>query len=97
MAVRAELAAVVLPRHLGFFEATLQESESGWLVGNSVTIADLKLMPLVRWFRQGILDGIPPSFLDAFPAVLAHMEKVLALPAVAAWNEKVAARKEEAK
>lgn len=77
-----------LPRYLSYFEAALQKTGSGWLVGASVTIADLGLHRLTGWIKAGILDGIPAVLLDDYPLVSAHHDAVESIPEVVAWRTK---------
>uniref|UniRef100_A0A1I7XE44 Glutathione S-transferase n=1 Tax=Heterorhabditis bacteriophora TaxID=37862 RepID=A0A1I7XE44_HETBA len=60
----------------------LKQNKSGWLVGNSVTWADLVCAELI-WS----LVRRNPNFLDPYPEIKAHMEKVRAIPALKKWIE----------
>ena len=44
-----------MPKYLGKVEEDLKKSESGWLVGDSVSIADLRLFTELTWIESGIL------------------------------------------
>ncbi len=44
-----------LPRFVGKIEKDLKDSDSGWLVGDSVTIADIRLFTDLAWIESGIL------------------------------------------
>ena len=57
-------------------------NKSGWLVGDSVTIADLRLYQMAIWIDSDILDGMPPSVLDAYPHVKKHMHRIKQIPQV---------------
>ncbi|GMT13631.1 hypothetical protein PFISCL1PPCAC_4928, partial [Pristionchus fissidentatus] len=60
----------------------LKESNSGFLVGDSVTWVDLLLADQVAAIKKEI-----PGFLDAYPEVLAHSDKIHAIPQIAKWIE----------
>lgn len=77
-----------LPFHLAYFEKSLKDNGSGWLVGSKITVADLALTRISGWISGGILDGIPASILDKYPLVKAHRERIEAEPAVAEWRNK---------
>lgn len=70
-----------LPFYLSYFENALKEN-GDWLVGNSITIADLQLHHLCTWFSSGSLDGIPSTLIDTYPLVKAHGERIEDIPEV---------------
>jgi len=71
------LTSLSSPTHyLGFLENILDTNKSESLVGDSRTIADLRLYQLAVWIDDaGILDGMPFSTLDAYPNVKEHMDR----------------------
>jgi glutathione S-transferase len=77
-----------MPKYLGAMENALEASMSGWLVGESVTIADILLYTQLTWIGGGILDGIPTSVLDDYPYCVALMEKVKSIDKIKEWMEK---------
>jgi glutathione S-transferase len=77
-----------LPKFLGFIEDTLKSSKSGWLVGDSVTIADINLYTDLTWVSSGILDGIPTTVLDEYPGCKELMEKVKTVNGIEQWTDK---------
>ena len=77
MAMRKVLAEETLPRWAGFLENLLvANGRTGFVVGNSLTVADLKLHWVGAKLTDGSLDGIPRSILDPFPAVKAWQQNV---------------------
>jgi glutathione S-transferase len=76
-----------LPRFLSPIETDLKASKSGWIVGDSVTIADLLLYAKLNWIKGGVLDGIPPEVLNDYPACLALFEKVKTVGGIKEWME----------
>lgn len=67
VAIRERWVKICLPKFMRIIEKTLAESTSGWLVGDSMTITDLKLYTTFKWFSGGILIGVPSTAFDAFP------------------------------
>lgn len=77
MAMRKVLAEETLPFWLACFERLLVANGStGFLVGNSLTIADLKLYWILDWLTMGILDGIPASLADNYEHVLSWRNNI---------------------
>lgn len=80
LAMRKILAEETLPFLAGCFERLLVANGStGFIVGKSLTVADLKLFWIVDWLTSGILDGIPTSLFDSFPTVLAWRKNISAV------------------
>ena len=89
MEMRRELVATVLPNWLGFMETLLEKNgKTGYLVDDSLTVADLAAWRLCGWISGGIIDGIPETILDAFPLLNAHQNHISNLPKIAEWLEK---------
>lgn len=81
-----------LPFHLSYFENALKKNEaSGWLVGDTITIADIQVYRIGNWLQSGMLDGIPKEILNDYPKVKEHYHRIEALPKVAAWRSKYTA------
>ena len=75
IALSEELVRVWLPQWCRLLERSLAVDGKGWLVGSTLTIADLKL---VHWFDKltnGSLTGIPTDLLHPFPALTAWREQ----------------------
>lgn len=71
MAMRKVLAEETLPFWMACFERLLVANGStGYIVGNTLTVADLKLYWIIDWLTSGILDGIPTSLIDDFENVV---------------------------
>lgn len=76
------------PLFLEKIESKLVASSSGWVIGSEkVTIADIAISVVLTWIKSGILDGIPTSVLDKFPACLALIEKVANVEGIKKWKE----------
>ena len=87
IAIRHTWVEKSLPRYLGLVEANLKASTSGWIVGDTVTIADLALFTKLSWIGKGVLDGISKEVLNDYPACLANMEKVKTVDGIKEWME----------
>ena len=87
IAIRKRWLDQKVPKFMGHIENTLKKSSSGWLVGDSASIADLRFYCELGWFTGGILDGIPPTLLDDYPACVALMEKVKTLEGIKKWMD----------
>ena len=86
---REELSREILPRWLGFLENLLEENgNTGFFVGDSLTVADLAAWRLCGWIRGGIIDGIPQTQLDAHPQLLEHHLRIGGIPKIDEWMKK---------
>jgi hypothetical protein len=56
-------------------------------LGNTLTIADMKLMHWIPWIQSGGLPAFPPSCLTPYPHVLALVETISSLPVVKAFYQ----------
>ncbi len=71
--MRESFAANELPRWLRFMASRLARSTSGYLVGDSLSVADLKVYSIWDWLGRDVLDYVPGSALLAeFPSIVAH-------------------------
>ena len=84
--LREALAAGPLLTWFAGLERFAGCNASGWLVGDSLTVADLALYSRVMSFKLGKYDNIPANVVDGFPKVSALYERVLKHPKVAEWN-----------
>jgi len=80
MAMRKVLAEETLPFWMDCFERLLVANGStGFIVGNHLTIADLKLYWIIDWLTMGILDGIPKELPDGFNKVVHWRRNITAV------------------
>mmetsp|Transcript_6070 Transcript_6070/g.7524 ORF Transcript_6070/g.7524 Transcript_6070/m.7524 type:complete len:204 (+) Transcript_6070:2-613(+) len=82
-----------LPYWLNRFELRLKENEDegftkGYFVGNSLTIADLKVVSLLDGIPAGRLDGIPKNYLENFPKLNKLLSIVNDDPKIAEFTKK---------
>ena len=87
LAAREHLASSVLPTWFGYLETMVKNTRKEYLVGDTLTIADLAIWRLVEWLTSGLLDGIPSSVGDAFPELTAHRDFIANLPEIRDWME----------
>merc|ERR1711937_266376 len=83
-ALRKEIAETVIPKLFPYLEKKAKDNSSGFLVGSSVTTADLTVFFVVQSLQSGKLDGIPTTVVDSYPSLIALKEKVGAIPEVQA-------------
>jgi len=76
------------PKYLGWLERVIaaNPASSGWLVGGSVTYADLSAFQVVEGLRYAFPRGTAKA-LAATPKLAALAEQVRALPNIAAYLE----------
>jgi glutathione S-transferase len=80
MTMRKILTEETLPRWAGFLERLLvANGRTGFVVGDSLSVADLKLYWVAEKLTNGSLDGIPKSLLDGFATVTAWRKNVAAV------------------
>ena len=80
LAMRKVLVETRLPHWLGCLERRLAENgNSRFFVGDSLTIADLKLLYVVEKLLDGSLDGVPRTILEPHPALVAWRDNVRAV------------------
>ena len=80
MAMRKVLAEETLPFWMGCLDRLLVTNGStGFIAGNNLTIADLKLYWIIDWLTMGILDGIPNNLIDGFKNVVNWRKNITAV------------------
>lgn len=91
-AARQSFVENAVPRFMGGFEKIVQNRKSGsdspYLCGNKLTVADLYFYVLIDTIKTGGVDHVPKTVADAYPALIAAYEAVRAHPKVVSWNEK---------
>lgn len=90
IAMRETLSSNELPKMLVALDSMVQKTidEEGHLMGNKLTIADLKLFGIIDHFKSGILEGIPTNIADKYTNLIKSYECVKKHPKVAEWIEK---------
>jgi len=66
--------------------ALLERGGGQYFAGNSLTVADLKVLMQTRWLRSGALDHVPSDLVDRIaPNLVQHQARVEADPRVLAY------------
>lgn len=83
---RADFVASSIPRYLGGIEKIYKAVEGPFLLGDTMTIADVKLAGWASWLNDGkTFDYVPAGAIDEYPHVMAATEAVLANQKVKEW------------
>jgi glutathione S-transferase len=83
---REKLVDGWLTTFLKGLSALLERGGGRYFAGNSLTIADLKVLMQTRWLRSGSLDHVPKDLLDRIaPNLVEHQARIEADPRVAAY------------
>eukprot|EP01083_Nonionella_stella_P175900 614040_1 len=88
LAIRQRWLKKTVPKILAFLEKKLEASTSGFLVGESLTIADVSTFTDLKWFGSGVLDGVSNDYLDPFPKCIELLERVENHEGVKKWTDK---------
>ena len=82
-AIVAELTSTFLPKWMGFLDRTLAANRdgTGFVVGESITVADLSLYYLLELLRDNGF-GAP---IDAFPRLVAFARRIAERPGIAKY------------
>lgn len=54
-----------------------------------MTVCDVRMAFLLRWFRSGEIAGIPKTLADKYPRLLGVMKAVFNEPRVKLYMEKI--------
>jgi glutathione S-transferase len=72
------------PKFLGYFEKVLKHNNTGWLVGRSMTYADLSLFQVVAGLRYAFPKSMQKLSRE-HPRVIEVHDRVMARPNIAAY------------
>jgi len=64
--MRHDLSNDALPKYFGYLEEILKANDSGWFVGNEMTVADIAVWSMLGWIAQGVLM----TFLVTYQSLL---------------------------
>jgi glutathione S-transferase len=84
---REHLASAYLPGWAANVEK--QIGEGPFFGGAAINVVDLKLHMIVRWFRSGALDHIPPTVFSEYPKLNRLHDAVADHERVKDWNAKI--------
>ena len=85
--MRAELTNHDLPKYFGYLEEILEANNSGWFVGDDMTIADIAVWSLLGWIAQGVLDDIPTDLPKSFERLTHLYNQISQKPKVQEWKK----------
>lgn len=84
--MRKALVEGVLGRALRYVEGLCAQGPGPFLLGETLTIADLLLGVTVQQYRSGTLDGIGPKVLETYPRLRALGDAFIAHPSIVAYH-----------
>ena len=84
--MRNDLSSDALPKYFGYLENILEANDSGWFVGDEMTVADIAVWSMLGWIAQGVLDGIPPGLPKPFERLTRRYNKMSRMPKVQEWK-----------
>ena len=85
--MRAALSNDALPKYFGYLEEILEANNSGWFVGDDMTIADIAVWSLLGWIAQGVLDDIPTDLPKSFERLTHLYNEINQKPKVQEWKK----------
>jgi len=85
--MRIELSNGTLPKYFGCLEEILEANNSGWFVGDDMTIADIAVWSLIGWIAQGVLDDIPTDLPKSFERLTHLYNQISQKPKVQEWKK----------
>ena len=84
--MRNDLSSDALPKYFGYLENILEANDSGWFVGDEMTVAEIAGWSMLGWIAQGVLDGIPPGLPKPFERLTRLYNKMSRMPKVQEWK-----------
>ncbi len=85
---REALTAEALPRYLRWLQNQLEAHGGEFFADHRLTVADLKVFVMLRWFSSGKLDHIPADLVEAVaPKLAAFVDRIAGTPAIAEYYE----------
>ena len=87
-AMRKELTSNELPTYFGYLQNILDDNNSGWFVGDSMTIADLAVWSLLGWIASGVIDDISAEVIRPFDGLVKLYNEFNKNPSIREWKIK---------
>ena len=84
--MRDDLSSDALPKYFGYLERILEENDSGWFVGDEMTVADIAVWSMLGWIAQGVLDNIPSSLPKTFERLTRLYNEMSRMPKIQEWK-----------
>ncbi len=85
--LRVDLSQDSIPRYFGYLDERLKSNNSGYFVGDEMTIADIAVWSLLGWFAQGVLDDIPKDLSKPFERLTRLYNEISQKPKVQEWKK----------
>eukprot|EP00854_Cymbomonas_tetramitiformis_P020050 gene20050-24002_t len=85
-ALRESFLKDELPNFMKYLTGHL-EASGAFFCGSAPTIADLQILPQLRYFTKGVADFVPGDCLSPYPVVTQWIERMMAIPQVKSWYE----------
>lgn len=63
---RAKCADTVFPRYFGPVDSIIAKSDGPFLLGNDISVADIKIAVIVQLLKDGFFDHIPTDCIDKY-------------------------------
>uniref|UniRef100_A0A7S4Q9D7 Glutathione transferase n=1 Tax=Alexandrium monilatum TaxID=311494 RepID=A0A7S4Q9D7_9DINO len=82
--LREAFVAEELPKFMGFYAKKL-EATGAFFCGDKPTIADLYVLPQLRYYTKGVADYVPADCLAPYTTVTAWMDRMYAIPEIKKW------------
>ena len=83
---RTKFAKEGVPRYFGPIEKMIQESSGKFLLGDKMSIADIKLYVTTGTLKSGMIDHVPTDILEKFEGIMECVKAVSENEKIAAWN-----------
>ena len=84
--MRDDLSSDALPKYFGYLERILEENDSGWFVGDEMTVADIAVWSMLGWIAQGVLDDIPSTLPKTFERLTRLYNEMSTMPKIQEWK-----------
>ena len=84
--MRDDLSSDALPKYFGYLEKILEVNDSGWFVGDEMTVADIAVWSMLGWIAQGVLDNIPSSLPKTFERLTRLYNEMSRMPKIQEWK-----------
>ena len=86
--MRVSFVEEKLPQFLTWYAEILRTNGNAFICGSQPTIADCVLLPQLAKFRAGFIDHVPTNCLDSHPDIIQYIDRMMAIPEIAAWYNK---------
>lgn len=82
---RTKVVKEDFPRYVKPLDDTFAKSDGSFLLGNDISVADIKVFALLSFISEGILDHIPADSLDGFVHLQTAVKAVAKNEKIAKW------------